>query len=211
MVRRVRHRLQRLPPADRLAWAVVLIGAAGAAALIALSERGDGAPAGQGRPAASSSGEPDPGIRRCADIDVPRAPREAVTCRARSATLTIVRQAKPLLLGGTQARVIDTRRSRGGVIVRLRLRNETGSPQRAGARGQQIYLNIRGLRVDASPRPRARIAAGNGETLRLRFPLSASRARLLQRAGNRADLGIVPWNADAGTDVRGVIRLTVGS
>lgn len=126
--------------------------------------------------------------------------------------LTIVSQAKPLLLEGTQARVVEASRGSGAVLVRLRLRNETGVPQRAGAAGQRTYLNVSGTRIAAQPSLRTRISAATGETLRFRFPLTAARARLLARAPDRAELGVVPWNQDGrNRNVRGVIRLRLSA
>lgn len=198
----------RMPPGDRMAWTLVLVGAAGAAALV-VARGADREPDAVRAPEPREETERRAEVRRCADLDIPRDPPEPVTCRVTSGTtLTIVSQAKPLLLDGTQARVVDAVRAPAAVVVRLRLRNETGTPQRAGAGGQQTYLNVGGMRIDARPLPRTRIAVATGETIRFRFPLTAAQTRLLSRAGGRAELGVVPWREEDRTgDVRGVIRL----
>lgn len=134
-------------------------------------------------------------------------PAEPITCSTRSATLTIVGARSPVLLDGTEVRFLSAALAGREVTLRLRVRNETEAEQGVNAGGQELYLNLGGLRVDAEPIADTIVAPGRGETVSLRFRLTPARLELLRRARGRAELGVKPWDATpAAAAQRGVIR-----
>jgi hypothetical protein len=86
----------------------------------------------------------------CREIDVPDQPPEPITCRTASAILTIVGEARPLLLGDTHVRVQSASLAQNRLTLRVRVRNETDAEQGIQAGGQELYLNLNGIRVDRS-------------------------------------------------------------
>ena len=149
------------------------------------------------------------GVPACSDIEIPARPVEAVTCRTASATLTIVDQAEPLLLGDTHVRILAAFLVDSRLTVRARVRNETPAEQGIQAGGQELYVNLGGLRVDAAPTGDLRVAPHTGETVSLRFALTPGALRLLRRAGGEAELGVRPWSEGSGTTDVGVVRFRV--
>jgi hypothetical protein len=150
------------------------------------------------------------GVPPCAEVRPPGPDDDAVRCRTRSAVLTIGGEDRPLLLGGTQVRVLSATLTGRTVGLRLRLRNETDAEQGVLAGGNELYLNLSGVRVDAGPVGDTRIESMEGATVTLRFPLTPPRLALLRRLGGSAELGVRPWEEDAATDGSvGVIRLRV--
>ena len=154
--------------------------------------------------AAGSGGTP-----ACRDVEIPARPTEAVTCRTASAVLTIVDQAKPLLLGDTHVRVQSASAEGRTVALRVRVRNETDAEQGIQAGGQELYLNVNGIRVDPEPVREERVPPLTGKTISMRFVLTPGRARVLERLGRRAELGVRPWTAGEPTTSVGVIRFSL--
>jgi hypothetical protein len=151
-----------------------------------------------------SAGGPPP----CSELDIPPQPPEAVTCRTASATLMIVGQAKPLLLGDTHVRVLRALAAGRAVVLRVRVRNETDAEQGIQAGGQELYLNVNGIRVDPQPVSEQRVPPATGQTVSLRFVLTPGQARVLQRQGGRAELGVRPWTGGGTANFVGVVRFS---
>jgi hypothetical protein len=145
------------------------------------------------------------GVQPCSQV--PPVIREPVTCATKSSTLTIVTQRDPVLLGGTQARIIRASLAGSVVTVRVRVRNETDAEQGVAAGGQELYLNLAGLRVDPMPIGDERVPQDTGKTVDLRFRLTPAREERLRAAQGRGELGIRPWTEEAEEAGRvGVIR-----
>lgn len=142
----------------------------------------------------------------CAELDIPARPSEAVTCRTTSATLTIVDEADPLLLGDTHVRVLSAHGEGGSLTVRARVRNETDAEQGVQAGGQELYLNLNGIRVDPGPVRDVRVPPRTGTTLPLEFRLTPGQTRILNAQGRRAELGVRPWTSGEQAANIGVIR-----
>jgi hypothetical protein len=177
-VRRLRRRVAALPPADRVAWAGVLVAAIAAAALIALHDPPESsAPT---RPASPVPTEPADGA-------------QPVTVDAESA----------LVLGGTAVRALRAARSDGAIIVTLRVRNGTGRPQRVGAGGFSLALEVGGARVAPAALAAAPLPEGETATLRPRFRVGPGAA-----PPREVLLHVTPWR-EAGAPAAGAIRLEV--
>lgn len=156
--------------------------------------------------AASSS----PEIPRCSSLAIPAQPSERVACRTPKALLQITGQARPLVVGGTNARVLSAVLSGSDVLVRMRVRNETRTEQGVQAGGQELYLNVAGTRVDAHVLSSVRVPPFSGRTVRLRYRLSMSEIAALREAGGAAELGVRPWDGSTVPGkVVGVIRMRV--
>ena len=155
-----------------------------------------------------SGDEPPP----CAEVEDPGRDGDPVTCRTQTARLTIAGEDRPLVLGATQVRLFDSSLQGQQLTTRLRIRNETEAEQGVLAGGQEIYLNLGGLRVDADPVGDVRIPAAEATNTRLRFSLTPARVARLRNSGGRAELGVRPWDEGAGGapgTVVGVIRFRV--
>lgn len=153
-------------------------------------------------PAASSDLEPP-----CRSLDLDDV-GERVTCRTRTATLTIAGEGHPLIVGGTEARVLDSELARRVLTVRMRLRNPTESARADRPGRRQLYVSVAGERTYPLPLIDRRTDEGT-RTIRLRFPLTSRSARKLRRDKARAELGVVPWQEIGDDDPGrlGVIRL----
>ncbi|HEV2061685.1 MAG TPA: hypothetical protein VGR12_02440 [Solirubrobacteraceae bacterium] len=140
----------------------------------------------------------------CSELDLPEQIEDRVTCRTEHATLTIAGEGEPIVLENTQVRVLRSRLDRRTLVVRLRLRRETGTYQRPGAVRRQIYLRVGERRFWPVGGPRT------DGTNRLRFPLPRKVARRLRRERARAELGIVAWESlgEERPSRLGVVRLT---
>ncbi|MDQ3741554.1 MAG: hypothetical protein M3320_03735 [Actinomycetota bacterium] len=152
---------------------------------------------------------PAGGVPACDEAPDPSETGEPVTCRTRSATLTIAPQERPVVLGGTQVRLLRASLSGSTVTVRLRVRNETQAEQSVLAGGQELYMNLSGLRVDPEPVGEVLVPMMNGTTVSLRFELTPARLEVLRRAGGRAELGVTPWTEDGAAGSKGVVRFRV--
>jgi hypothetical protein len=159
-------------------------------------------------PAPAPATPPSGGAEAPGDVDVPERPSEAVTCRTASATLTIVDEARPLLLGDTHVRIQAATATQRGLTVRVRVRNETDAEQGIQAGGQELYLNLNGIRVDPEPIRDERLPPQTGRTISMRFLLTPARMAVLSRLGGRAELGVRPWTAGGPTAYVGVIRFS---
>ena len=158
---------------------------------------------------AESATDEQAGPPPCADVEVPTQPVEAVTCRTRNAKLTIFGEDEPLLLGDTHVRV-HTAEGRGNrVIARVRVRNETNSEQGIQAGGQELYLNLKGIRVDPDSVREERLPPATGKTIDLRFSLTPGQRDVLNRLGRWAELGVRPWTEGEQARRVGVIRFLV--
>ena len=148
------------------------------------------------------------GGRSCATTDIPITPPEPVTCRSRSAVLTIGAQDDPLLLGDTHARLLRARMRGSTLFARMRIRNETSAEQGVAAGGQEIYMNVLGTRIDSRPVGEQRIAPNTGATVDLIFDVPSAQRAAIRRANGRIELGVTPWSdsGDDGQRVVGVIR-----
>lgn len=159
--------------------------------------------------AAERPGTTDPSADRslpsCRAIPIPASPPEPVRCRSASAQLTIVATPDPLVLGDTQVRVLDAQLAGSALRVRLRVRNESDAEQGLQAGGQELYLNVAGIRVDPQPVGDVRIPPMTGVTAALRFVLTPARRRIVRERGGNVELGVRPWTTGA-PGVVGVIR-----
>lgn len=236
MARHTSSRWQSISVADKTIWSLFALIAAACAALvfmtgdstdeptsrsstapIAPADRpvqqttapSDGAEAAPAQPAdekvAGTADEASGDTPPCSEV--PATITEPVTCRTSSSVLYIARQSDPVLLGGTQARVIRATLRGETLSVRMRVRNETDAEQGVLAGGQELYLNLGGLRVDPEPLGDERVPRTEGRTVTLRFGLTPARESRLRAAQGRAELGIRPWT-DPGTpaDRVGVVR-----
>lgn len=160
-------------------------------------------------PAASRDASPaDPSqAASCSDVQDPGPSGTPVTCRTRTSTLTIAGERRPVILGGTQVRLLHST-LRGRILTaEVRVRNETAVEQSVLAGGQQIYLNVQGARVNPKPLGDVRVQSMEGQTVTLRFALTTAGLQRLLRLGGKAELGIRPWTEDdADTSRIGVIR-----
>ena len=151
-----------------------------------------------------------PAIPRCSAIEIPAQPRERIGCRTATSLLQITGQAHPLVVGGTNARLISAVLAGSDVVARIRVRNETPAEQGVQAGGQELYLNVAGRRIDSHALSAVRIPPDTGRTVRLRFRLSMDEIAALRQAGGRAEIGVRPWHGSTVADrVVGVIRLRV--
>ncbi|HEX8207831.1 MAG TPA: hypothetical protein VF587_17325 [Solirubrobacteraceae bacterium] len=149
------------------------------------------------------------GVPPCSEVADPGPSDDAVRCSTRSATLLLGGEDRPLLLGGTQVRLLSASSTPASLILRLRVRNETGAEQGIIAGGQEIYVNLNGVRLDAAPSGDVRVPTMEGVTTTLRFPLTPGRAALLRRLGGRAELGVRPWDEQPAEKAIGVLRFRV--
>jgi hypothetical protein len=151
-----------------------------------------------------------PAIPRCSAIAIPERPKDRVACRTPKALLQITGQTRPLVVGGTNARVLSAVLTGSDVLVRVRVRNETRTEHGVQAGGQELYLNVGGRRVDSHVLSSVRVPPAEGRTVRLRYRLSMAQIAALRAAGGRAELGVRPWDGSTGPGkVVGVIRMRV--
>jgi hypothetical protein len=222
----VGRRLHGATALEKLVYAVLLLVLAVDVGLIVFARADDDTPAPSGSAAVSTStstsasasspattpattsetsGEPPP----CSEVEGPGPGGTPVTCRTRSATLTIVDEARPLVLGATQVRLFEATLNGLTLTTRLRIRNETDAEQGVIAGGQEIYLNLGGVRTDPDPIGDVRVPTMEAVNTAVRFTLTPARVRRIREAGGRAELGVKPWDEDAGGPpgtIVGVIR-----
>lgn len=220
---------------EKLAYAVLVLLLAVGIALIAFSraDDGDGTTAGATTAERTLAADPRPqrqeteeaqaseGVETrteaagsaapplCTAVTPPSGAEDPVTCRTRSATLTIAGEDRPVVLGGTQVRLLRATLTGRVVIVRLRVRNETDAEQGVVAGGQEIYLNLQGITVNPEPVGDVRVAAMQGTTTTLRYVLTPPRLQALRRLGGEVELGVRPWTDGEPSIERGVIRFDV--
>jgi hypothetical protein len=113
-----------------------------------------------------------------------------VTCTAASSVLTIAAERTPLVVEGTEARVLRSRIDGDELTVRLRLRPP--GERRARPERDQVYLTVAGRRFAPGPLAGGR-RPGRTATVSLRFRLPRELAGRVLRGDVRADLGIVPF------------------
>lgn len=124
----------------------------------------------------------------CRELDIPKRLDERVTCRTRTATVTLAPEDVPVVLEDTQARVLRSGIVRRTLRVALRLRNETDTINRAGAGRRQVYARIGKRRY--WPQGYVKPAV----TQRFRFVLPRRVARRVRRGRANVELGIVGWS-----------------
>lgn len=150
-------------------------------------------------------------LRPCAALDIPAKPAERVWCTTRSATLGIAHQSDPVLLDGTEVRVLSAERLGSLVRVRTRVRNATGAEQGLSAGGQELYLNVGGSRADLAVFRDVHFEVGEAKTIQLDFALAPGQVAALDAAGGRLDFGVRPWHDGAlPAPLVGVVRVRVG-
>jgi hypothetical protein len=207
-LRRLYHRVWgHRQPVDRIALVVLTAVVLGGAFIVLSAEDDD---SDQPRPDAVEQAAVDE-ARSCSEVDLSGRLTERVTCRSKTATLTIAEQAMPVLLEGTQARVYRAEVRDGRLVVRMRIRNETGDPQSVGSASRQFYLSAGGERV--YPRaiaPSSKLDPATAATINVQFPLDP-RVRRQLAGGRSIDLGVLPFGeADNDQPDRvGVVRLRV--
>jgi hypothetical protein len=155
-----------------------------------------------------AAGAPTPPA--CTDVEGITTPEGRVVCRTENATLIIAPEDVPVLIAGTQVRVIGTTLDGATVTLRLRVRNETDAEQGLSAGGQELYLNLDGERIDARPIGVVRVPRRTGITASAHFDLLPAQLARLHELGGRIDLGVRPWE-ELGHRLLaiGVVRLDV--
>ena len=139
-------------------------------------------------------------------------PSERVTCTTPNATLVIAHQSDPVLLEGTEVRVLSGTLLGAELAVRLRVRNNTRAEQGVTAGGQELYLHLEGERIDPDPVGDVRLAIGEAQTVALHFTLAPHQLEALGRTAGRIDFGVRPWHDGVlPAPLVGVIRLRAGS
>ena len=140
----------------------------------------------------------------CSDVSLKQA---RVSCRTKRAVLQLVRAGHPVVLSDVQGRVLRMDARARHLAIRLRLRNTTTRPRQFNEAGRQVYLALRGQRIEADSVPgKHLLAPGQGQTATLRFDVGR---RISEMAVGTADLGLLPY-AEIGRDKPrqiGVIRL----
>ena len=107
------------------------------------------------------------------------------------ALITTASGDKPVLLDGTEARLLGAHARAHDLRLRVRLRNESGREQLPDPR--RVYLVLGARRLYAQPGADRPIRSGEGRTLLRRFELDAAALRDLRRARGRAELRVMPW------------------
>jgi hypothetical protein len=150
-------------------------------------------------------------LEACAALDVPAKPSQRVWCTTPSATLVIAHQSDPVLLDGTEVRVLSGRLLGASIRVRLRVRNQTPAEQDLSAGGQELYLYLDGSRVDLAVFRDVHFGVGEAKTLQLDYVLSPEQLAALGRSEGRLDFGVRPWHDGAlPAPLVGVVRVRVG-
>jgi hypothetical protein len=162
-----------------------------------------------GGPAAADEA-PDT-LRPCTALDLPARPAERIWCTTPHATLSIAHQSDPVLLDGTEVRVLSAALEGSLVDVRLRIRNTTDAEQGLSAGGQELYLFLDGQRIDANLLRIVRFGVGEAKTLTLSYVLSAEQVAALAERNGRVDFGVRPWTqSPQPAPLIGVVRVRVG-
>jgi hypothetical protein len=155
----------------------------------------------------------EPGVRPCTELDIPARPLVRVTCTTAHATLVIAHQSVPVLLRGTEIRVLSGDLQGSSAWVRLRVRNTTEAEQGLSAGGQELYLYLDGRRIDmATFRDDVWFGVGEAKTVTLEYALAGDQLEALRANGGRIDFGVRPWHDGfAPAPLIGVVRMRVGS
>ena len=143
---------------------------------------------------AGASETPAASLARCSELDIPAKPPERVWCRTAAATLVIAHQADPVLLDGTEVRILSAEVLGLSVRVRTRVRNATDAVQWLSAGGQELYLNVAGERIDLAIFRDVEFGIGEAKTIQLDYALAPEQLAALQAAGGRLDFGVRPWH-----------------
>ena len=152
------------------------------------------------------------GLARCADLDIPAKPPQRVWCTTPSATLVIAHQSDPIMLEGTEVRVLSADLLGSAARVRIRVRNDTRADQGLSAGGQELYLNIGGERVDLATFRDVRFSAGEAKTILLDYPLTPEQLAAVTAGDGRLDVGVRPWHDGAlPSPLVGVVRVRVAN
>lgn len=150
------------------------------------------------------------GLKPCAALDT-ALPAERVWCTTPNATLVIAHQSDPVLLEGTEVRVLSADQSGSWIRVRARVRNQTPAEQGLSAGGQELYLSIDGSRADLAVFRDVRFGVGEAKTIQLDFELTPEQLSGLGARGGRLDFGVRPWHEGAlPAPLIGVVRVGVG-
>lgn len=180
-------------PRRRLACTIAVLGACATAVPVAAQTDGDVA------------------LRPCSALEIPAKPPERVWCTTPNATLSIAHQSDPILLDGTEVRVLSAERSGSAIRVRTRVRNTTRAEQGLSAGGQELYLWIDGSRVDLAVFREVHFGVGEAKTIQLDFELTPAQLSALDARGGRLDFGVRPWhNGVLPAPLVGVLRVGVG-
>ena len=169
-----------------------------------------GPPAAGGKPAAAA--EPAAAARpatlpTCAEATAGGGAAR-VTCRTRTATLSLVQPGTPLLLDGLEARVGEARRINASTLeIDLRVRNTTAKTRVFNDQRRQVYANVADRRLYATKE--ASLPAGKARSLELRFKLPATAPASMKRV----DVAVVPWGQAGVAKPRrlGVLQTRVAS
>ena len=152
----------------------------------------------------------DPGLKSCAELDIPPRPTERVTCTTPNATLVIAHQSIPVLLDGTEVRVLSAELDGLTAWVRLRVRNTTDAEQGINAGGQALYMYLDGRRIDLASRRVVRLPVNEAKTVTLDYNLTPEQLVSLQERGGRLDFGVRPWHDGfSPAPIIGVVRMRI--
>ena len=158
----------------------------------------------------AAAGEAPDTLRPCTALDVPARPAERIWCTTPNATLSIAHQSDPVLLDGTEVRVLSAALEGSLVDVRLRIRNTTDAEQGLSAGGQELYLYLDGERIDANLLRIVRFHVGEAKTLTLSYVLSPDQVAKLAERDGRIDFGVRPWTqSPQPAPLIGVVRVGV--
>jgi hypothetical protein len=150
--------------------------------------------------------------RACSTLDVPARPAERIWCTTPNATLSIAHQSDPVLLDGTEVRVLSALLDGAVVDVRLRVRNATQAEQGLSAGGQELYLYLDGERIDANLLRIVRFEIGAAKTVTMSYILSPEQVAALAARDGRIDFGVRPWTQSVlPAPLIGVVRVRVAS
>jgi hypothetical protein len=160
---------------------------------------------------AGATEAPPADVRPCKALEIPAKPSQRVWCTTPNAALVIAHQSDPVLIDGTEIRVLSGRLLGTTVTVRLRVRNGTDAEQGVGAGGQELYLYLDGARIDVSGLGDVRLDLGEAQTIELSYALTPAQVAALRAAGGRVDFGVRPWHDGvAPAPLVGVVRMRVG-
>ena len=160
---------------------------------------------------AGASAVDDPGLRPCHDLDIPANPMERITCTTPNAVLVIAHQSVPVLLDGTEVRVLSADLEGTTMWVRLRVRNTTQAEQGINAGGQELYLYLAGERIDLASLRDVRLKVDEAKTVTLDYVLTPEQLATLAARDGRLDFGVRPWHDGfAPAPLIGVVRVGVG-
>ena len=162
--------------------------------------------------AAGATETPSASLASCSDLDIPAKPPHRVWCRTAAATLVIAHQSDPVLLAGTEVRILSAELLGSGVRVRTRVRNATEAVQWLSAGGQELYLNVAGERVDLAIFRDVALDVGEAKTIQLDYALAPEQLTALRADDGRLDFGVRPWHDGVSpAPLVGVVRVRLGA